>query len=140
MADLSITTASVVKQAGAQVQTLNAATGVTITAGETIYADTTVNPNVWRLSNGTTSAATGSVTAIALNGAGPGQPCQGLTSGPITIGATTVVGQIYVQSVNNGAIAPVSDLTTGTYTVIIGYGIASNGIQVGIINTGVVHG
>lgn len=138
MADLSITAANVAKQTGASTTVQNAA--VTITAGQLLYQDTTVTPNVWRLSNAVTSATTGQIQAVALNAAGAGQPVVGLTGGPITIGATVVAGQIYVASTNSGAIAPVSDLAASSYTCVLGVASNTTTIQVSIYNSGVVHG
>jgi hypothetical protein len=55
------------------------------------------------------------------------------------VGATLVVGQVYVLSANAGNIAPVSDLATGWYTTILGIAISTTQLQMGPVNSGIVH-
>jgi hypothetical protein len=138
MADLVITAANVAKGSGATTQTLNA--GVAITAGQLLYADITVTPNVWRLANATTSGITGAIAAVALNPGAAGQPVVGLIGGLYTAGATLVVGQIYCLSSNGGNICPVSDVAAGWYSCVLGYAQTTTQINVKISNSGVVHG
>jgi hypothetical protein len=141
MADLAITAASVKKGSGAQISTLNAATGVTITAGQGMYSDTTVTPAVWRLANSTTSATTASMSAIALNAAQPGQPVVGQTGGQITIGATLVAGDIYLASATSGNITIVSATpATGVFVTIVGVAISTTVVQLSFNATGIAHG
>jgi len=94
-----------------------AAAGVTITAGETLYTNAS---GQLALSQGT-SATLAKCTGIALNGASPGQPVNYIKSGNLTLNAALTVGITYcVSAANAGKIAPISDLSSGSYTFILG--------------------
>lgn len=58
-----------------------------------------------------------------------------LPGGEFTVGVATIKGALYVLSVT-GNISPVADLTTGDYTVIIGWGTSTDGIFFEPRNTG----
>lgn len=117
MADLSITSANVKKVSGTA-QT-NVA-GVAITAGQTIYIDTS---QLAQLANGVTSAVTALATGIALNSAAIGQPASWLSAGgDITIGATVAAGVPYFLSLNNGGICPFADVGAANKTMLVGIG------------------
>lgn len=120
---------------GSQVQTGIA--GAAITAGETLYINANVTPQTLLLADADASATTAQLVGIALCNAAIGQPVTYLTNGPITIGATVVVGAIYILSATAGAICPVADLASGMYPVIIGSATTAGIIQVNI-NIGTV--
>jgi hypothetical protein len=127
MADLTITAANVLAQSGSSTSYSKAA--VAITAGQVIY----VNGTSMSLAQATSSAAS-NCAGIALNNAAAGQPLAFLTSGPITIGATVVVGGVYAVAADNaGAICPIADiLTTGDYITVLGVATNSTTITVDI--------
>ena len=114
MADISITAANVQPGAGAVTNTL--AAGTTITAGETVY----VSGGTLLLANADGTALTANCVGIALNGGSTGQPITYQSGGDITIGGTLVVGGTYVVSgTNPGGVAPIADVTTGWYPMIL---------------------
>lgn len=129
MADLTITAANVVKGADANYETGTA--GAAITAGQSVYKDTS-DSNKWKLaSSATTSALAGSGgIGISLHAASSGQPVVVQTSGTVTIGATLTVGQVYVVSASAaGGIAPFTDLNTNNYVTLLGYGDTTANIK-----------
>ncbi|MDE2020267.1 MAG: DUF2190 family protein [Patescibacteria group bacterium] len=129
--DLTITAANVAQVSGVPQQYT---AGGTITQGQCVYLNSS-NQVVGAKSN---ASATAAVLGIALNSASTGQPVTVLTSGVITIGATTTKGTIYVVSAANaGGIAPISDLATGNYLSIIGYANSTTQITLTINATGV---
>ena len=134
MADLTITAANVLQSTGSQVRTGTA--GATITAGQVVYVDASA-ANVLKLSDTDASAAAANAVGIALHGASSGQPLDYQVSGNITIGATVAVGEVYVGSGTAGGIAPVADLATADYTTVIGVGITTAIIKMGILHGGV---
>jgi hypothetical protein len=135
--DISITAANVKVISG---QILTGITGVTVTRGQTIYTVTATG--LFALANAGSGAtvATATCTGICLSDAAAGQEVLYFTGGQITIGGTVAVGTAYFVSVNNaGGICPVGDLTTGSYVSLLGMGISTTVIQVGIINYGITH-
>lgn len=122
MADLTITAASVAKTAGT-IQ--NGTAGATITAGQSLYLDSSAG--TLKLLDADDTAATATFAGIALNGGATGQPISYLApGGTINPGATVTVGEIYVASGTAGGIAPEGDLATGDYVTIIGVGLTSS--------------
>lgn len=134
MADLSITAASVAKSTGAVVDNQYLA-AATITAGQLVYLTTS---NTWNLVDND-AAATSTVGGVALHGSLAGQPLAVQSAGNINLGATLTVGAIYGSSSTAGAIAPVSDHTTGDYVSILGIGISASILQMTRVNSGIVH-
>ncbi len=138
MADLSITATQVLKGSGAVVA--NGTAGATITAGQTLYADST-DSNKLKLAQADGTAAEATCVGIALHAAGSGQPIQYQTGGTITIGAgaAPAEGMIYVLSDTAGGLAPHTDAddpVSTEYTSIIGAADGSNGIVLKILNSG----
>lgn len=56
----------------------------------------------------------------------------------IDLGATLTVGQAYAVSATKGAIAPLSDLSTGAYPTILGVATTSGKLPLDILASGVV--
>jgi len=135
MADLSITAANVVATAG-EVTTRNVTAGATVTAGQTVYLDSS-DSNHAKLADANDTAAKADVTGIALNGAADGQPLQIATGGELDLGATLTVGKIYVQSTTAGGIAPVDDLASSSYVTVIGVADAADNILLIMKTSGV---
>lgn len=139
MADLSITAASVAQSSAATTVTAYLA-GATITAGQVVYLSTA---NAWLLAD-CDAAATGNgvanVRGIALNGAASGQPLHVCTRDTaFTPGATLTAGEVYVLSGTAGGIAPVGDLTTGDYTVVLGVAVSTSVLNLNPTAAGVTH-
>lgn len=127
MADLVVTAANVVQGSGASVE--NGTAGATLTAGQSVYKDPA--DNKWKLFDANSGVAEARVFGgIALNGAASGQPIAVLTAGDINVGATLVVGTIYVGSANPGGIAPAADLVTGWYVNVIGVATTAGNLRV----------
>lgn len=118
MADLSVTAANVVKGSNAVVEHGHA--GETITAGQVVYLDTSTMLYMKADADAATALAR-TPRGIALNGASLNQPLAVQTRGDITIGATLTPGTTYYLSgATAGGIAPLADVGTGEYFVVIG--------------------
>lgn len=129
MADITVTAASVV--AGADSTTVSGTAGVTITAGQAVYLDTTTGK--WALADAdSATVAQRRAAGIALNGAALNQPIKVLTSGDVTIGATVTAGVAYYLSGTAGGICPVADIGTGEYVNLIGIATSASVLRVGI--------
>jgi len=134
MADLTITAANVLALAGSAVS--RGVAGATVTAGQTVYLDT--SDGKWKLAdNNSATAAVRSPGGIALNGASNGQPLSVLTAGPITIGAAVTAGVAYYLSDTPGGICPVADLGSGEYPTVIGIATSTTALNVQINSSGV---
>lgn len=134
MANLTITPANVVPVAGAQI--INGTAGATVTAGQLVRLNTATQRWVLSDVNAATEAER-QVEGIALNGASNGQPLGVQTGGSITLGATLVVGEIYVGSDTPGGIMPEADLSSGEYVAILGVAISTTVLKMGILNSNV---
>lgn len=135
MADLTITATSVV--AGTNARKTAGVAGVTITAGQAVYLDSTSGK--WALAD--TDSATAAVRqahGIALNGAALNQPISVITEGDVTIGATIEAGTVYYLSGTAGGICPVADVAAGDYPLVIGQGKSTTVLTVNIVYAGVV--
>ncbi len=136
MADLSVTAANVIAGSGAKI--VNGTAGATVTAGQVVYLDST--DSKFKLADcDSATAAVRSPAGIALNGAANGQPLAICTSGPLTIGATMTAGVTYYLSPTAGGIAPVADILTGDYPVIMGLATSATVLNVKIQEAGVAH-
>lgn len=126
MSNLSITAASV--QVASTVKLSRGIAGATIAAGDALYIDAS-DSNKLKLAIAT-SLAGAAFVGIATHAALSGQPVQYIPAGAITIGATLVVGTIYVVSATAGKICPVADLVSGNYLTIIGMPSTTSILQV----------
>ena len=115
-ADLSITAASVAFSSAAKFQT--GTCGATITAGQALYIDTTVNQ--LKLASHA-SASTAAVAGLARGGCSAGGSVQyGYYDPDLTIGATLATGSIcFLGSAAGGITCTVADLSSGEYPTII---------------------
>jgi hypothetical protein len=122
MADLSITATNVAKGSSGLEQVENGTSGAALTAGDVCYFDTSAS--TWKLAqaDGTALEAGSGGLAIALNTApAAGMPITLLKSkGDLSLGAILTVGATYVLSAAAGKIAPIADLATGDYVVLLG--------------------
>ena len=122
MADVTITAASVAPGANAVYR--DGIAGATITAGQVCYVDAT--DGRVKLADANASAATATAVGIAVNGASSGQPVRLVVEDDdFTVGGTVAKG-VYVLSGTAGGIAPVADLTTGWYPVVVGVAISTS--------------
>lgn len=124
MADISVTAANV--QPGTATPS-NGFFGATVTAGQSVYLDSSTN--TYKLADADLSAAAANCAGIALNGGSSGQPATVAVDGPYTVGGTVVVGKVYVVSATAGGIAPSTDLATGMWTTVLGVGISATQIS-----------
>lgn len=135
MAAISITAANVATSTGAVTKT--GIWGETVTAGQAVYLKAA--DGRWWLAKAD-AASTDEVAGIALSGGAAGQPGAIQTRGIITIGATVVVGTVYLLSaVAGGAIVPEIDITTGGYVTMLGTALTAGTIELNIVTTGITH-
>jgi hypothetical protein len=139
MSDISITAASVVK--GANAKTRKGVAGATITAGQTLYEDT-ADSNKLKLADANASAATSNCVGISLHGAASGQPIEFVyedddftPGGTLSLSAAADDG-VYVLSGTAGGIAPVGDLASGWYPVVLGVAKSTTKMNLKIVRAG----
>lgn len=133
MADLTITASSVIAGSGAKL--VHGTAGASITAGQVVYLDSA--DNEYKLAdNDSATAAVRSPAGIALHAAADGQPLTIISKGPVTIGATTAVGTVYILSATAGGIAPIADAASGDYVTVLGIGTSTTVIDVLIHEAG----
>lgn len=129
MADITITATSVKRVSGAVHNQNNF--GETVTAGMPVYLKV-ADAKWYKIDNNVDAATSGvgaTATGIALNGGAVDQPAVVLTSGDVDIGATVVVGEVYVASQTAGGIAPHGDLASGNFVTYIGYAITTGRLR-----------
>lgn len=130
--DLVVTAANVIAAAGATYE--DGTAGATITAGQSLYKDTSDSDKFKLCDTNGATAIIRKLHGVALHGASSGQPIRVHRTGGLNPGATVAVGTIYVQSATAGGIAPSADLATGHYTSIIGIATTTSNIAVAIQN------
>lgn len=137
MADISITPSGVTQVSGG---TYDGIAGATITAGQVVYLDATdANKLKLAVSDVIANVATASIRGVALHASLAGQPLRIATSGVMNIGATVVLGGVYVLSVNAGGIAPVADLASTKVVSLLGIANTVGQLTLNIINSGIAH-
>jgi hypothetical protein len=135
LADLTVTAASVARGTAATQATGTA--GATLTAGQTVYLDSTTS--TIKLADCDGATALQDTVGIMLHGCLSGQPATYQKGGNINPGATVVVGETYVLSDTPGGIMPIADLETGDTVVYLGIGTTASNILLNINNTGITH-
>jgi len=115
VADITITAAGVI--ASSTAKTENGTSGATITAGQTVYLDTSTGR--YELADADGAVDLRRPRGIALNSAADGQAMRILTQGDLTMDGLTA-GVTYYQSPNPGGIAPRADVLAGDYVTVIG--------------------
>lgn len=117
MADLAITAADVIR--GSNAQTENGQFGEVVDAGEIVYRDSA--DGEYKLADcDSATAAVRSPRGMALNSGADGQPGTIQREGDVTLNAVLTAGTAYYLSDTPGKIAPVGDLLTGDYPVLVG--------------------
>ena len=134
MADVSVTATSVAPVSGSTLYA-DGFLGATVTAGQTLYYDSATTS--YKLADANASSTTAAVAGIALNGGVSGQPVKVAIGGTITAGFTVTAGAVYVQSATAGGIAPVADLASGHYPVIVGIGTSASVLKLSFFAGGV---
>jgi hypothetical protein len=116
MADLSQTAANVKIMSGSA-RVIVCQAGEALTQGQPIYE---LNGK-WYRCDANDGVAKANCTRIVLTpAAADGWFIAALPGSLVDLGATLVVGQTYVVSVNVGAIAPISDLATSSWVTPLG--------------------
>jgi hypothetical protein len=117
-ADLSITAANV-KAAGSSSKPVRVKFGEAVTQGQAVYLKASDGEYYKADADAGTSEIAGAV-GVAITPASTDEYGYILTEGPVTIGATMTVGEIYVLSGTAGGICPEADLATADRVTIIG--------------------
>ncbi len=118
MADYSITAANF--QTSAYAEKDSGIAGATITAGQPVYKDAS-DSNKLKLADANLSLASSKVVGLACHGAAAGQPLVFVKKDSRLVpGFTLTAGDIAILSASAGAIAPVADLASGMYPVVLG--------------------
>lgn len=126
MADLTITPGNIQEGTGAQV--VSGTAGAVITAGQTVYLDS--SDNTYKLADANSTAAAAQAKGVALNSApASGQPITVQYAGNMEFGAIITEGEIYVVSATAGGIAPEADLASGHRVTIVGVGVSTTEIK-----------
>lgn len=133
MADLTITAANVIPDAGARITTHMAA--VAISPAQAVYELAGDEQKVG-LYDADGTGEVKKLYGLALNSAAVGQPVAVMIGGTLTVGATVVAGTIYLGSDTPGGIRPAADLNSGDVVGVLGVGISTSKIALHIWNTG----
>jgi hypothetical protein len=134
VADISVTPASVARVSGG---IYNGTAGATITAGQVVYLDAATG--LLKLADANVTIAEATVKGIALHGSLTNQPLAIQTDGVIAIGATVVLGGLYILSVNAGGIAPFADIAPASFVSLLGIANTTAQLTLGIVNSGIQH-
>lgn len=133
MADLSLNASLVIPGSGALFK--QSIAGASITAGQTVYDAT---DNTAKLADANASATAANIAGIAMHAASSGQAIRYQYAGEVTIGVTTLdIGKVFIGSATAGGICPVTDLSTGWYTNIVGISKTNSIIKLGLLTAGV---
>ena len=133
MADLVIVEASIAAAADATI--IQVTSGATVLQGQPVYLNSS---NQYVLADTDLSAAAAVVAGISLNSTTSGQPIDLIAAGTLTVGGSGVaVGTVYVLSGTAGKLAPAADLNNGDFTTVLGIGLTTATVKIGIIVGGV---
>lgn len=134
--DITVTAANVLAGSGATLKTVVA--GATVSAGVSLYKDPADDKYKLAYAGSDSTADQRACDGIALGGASDGQPLvivEPSGGGNIDLGATLDVGHAYVVSpAGEGGIAPISDLATGDFPIIIGIATAADNLRMKLID------
>lgn len=125
-----------VPQPGARLRRYTAAEA--IVPGQPVYRDPTAPyPGGVRLTDSNAGdPAKARCVGVSANAAlAPGAPVDVVSEGPIDVGVAVAKGTLFVVGTTAGAINPIADLATGSYTTVVGYGKGGNILHVKIVNT-----
>jgi len=136
MADLTITATDVNIVSDSFAERVLA--GESLTPGQAVYQNAS-DLKYYKADCDTVSTATVSGVCVSYAAADAYVYILNSLNSVIDIGATVSVGEIYVVSDTAGNIMPNTDLTSGQYVSVIGYGSDTNEITMNIYNSGVAH-
>jgi hypothetical protein len=126
MADLSQTPANVKVMAGSA-RVLISQAGEAITQGQPVYLAT---DNKWYRCDANDGAIKANCDGIALTSAATsGFFVRALPGSDVDVGATLVIGETYIVSVNVGAIAPIGDLASASYVTPLGVAVGATTLR-----------
>lgn len=131
MADLTVTAGSVLTSS---TSTRSGTAGVSITAGQWLYIDSS-DSNKLKLAISTT-AATAAAVGVALHGSLAGQPITYQTSGDYTSGGTMALGDHYYVSGTGGGMQPFADLGASEFVTSLGVAKSTTVFTINISQTG----
>lgn len=131
MAVISITAANVVPSALAVIRTGLVAAATTITAGQAVYVTAA---GTYGLCDNNASLLASTFAGIAVSGGSAGQTIAVVISDPaLVLGGTTVTGTAILTSPTAGGITLTpGDNTTGSFVTVIGVGISTTTINMGL--------
>lgn len=134
MAAYTVTPASVLK--GSSAKTDSGTAGETITAGMAVYKKAA--DSKWYKSDANAASPANTVDGIALNGASAGQPLDVVVSDTdFTVGATLTAGDvIVVGGTAAGDLAPVADLASGWYPLVVGVATSTTKARINCSSNG----
>jgi hypothetical protein len=133
-ADLTVTAANVALVSG---NSESGTAGATITAGQAVYLDS-ADSRLKLCDAG--AATTDDLYGIALHASLAGQPLAVQRAGVINLGATLVVGEVYMISETAGAICPVADIVAGDFVTMVGVALTAANLQLHKLTTSTAHG
>jgi len=128
MADVTVTAASVAASNNSSTKTATGTAGVTITAGQALYKDSTAS-NKLKLADASADASAACV-GISLNGGALDQPITYVTyDEAFNPGGTIVAGKVYCVSATAGAIAPVADILSTEFVTVLGVAESASALR-----------
>ena len=111
--------------------------GATASAGQAAYLDST--DSKYKLADSNATAATASAVGIFVTpGVDTGYGYVATGGSIILVGTTMVVGTVYCVGATPGDIVPISDLTTGDRTTILGTAATTTQLDLAIKASGIV--
>lgn len=111
--------------------------GSTNSAGQSAYLDAA--DTKYKLADSNASAATAASVGVYITpGVLDGYGYIATGGSVILVGTTMVVGTVYCPGTTAGSIVPISDLTTGDYSTILGTASTATQLDLAIKASGVV--
>lgn len=133
MADISITAANVKAGSSAtRVQLIQA--GEAVTQGQPVYL---ASDGKYYQTDANDTSIKSQAKGIAVTPASTDGYFLMANDGPVNMGATLAVGQIYCVSATKGGVAPYADLTTNDYVTILGVATTTALLEIDILISGV---
>jgi len=130
MADLTITPSNVATM-GPQTVTATGLAGTVISAGQAVWLDTTVTPNLIKPARATVQAEAAGLVGVALSStAGSLEPVTYAVSGDVVI-LTGTVNDVYVVSENAGALA-IGTVNFNSYLSVVGISLGNSVMRVAL--------
>lgn len=112
--------------------------GATISAGQTVYLDS--SDNKYKLADANLSAAAATIRGVAITpGVDGGYGYVAINGNIILVGTTMAVGETYYVGQTAGSIVPDADLTTNDYVSRVGTASSTTQIALSISATGIQH-